>query len=343
MTFMKHIKQQIVENVDRVSDKEATTKFKDLDDRDLDNDGDSDSTDKYLHKRLGKVAKVTENAYGVEEPYYIEVSVRDARKAIDAIKDMPLLSRAMRSKDLVAYGTNVFATEDEEILQAMSDIFNEIGIEMTSNQGLDEMNVTGNVAGYDTPKAFGSNKRGEDAMKRMGYKTVKDTDKYFVPMESKMSNYKKMMSEMYRVNIDEAIDPEMERVVRKFVEGIQFKYRFRSRPEAMMAIFDSFKRHNYIHSSVEYKAPSGVSIKEGVSYHEYKNDESASPRQKVNKSIVEINKRLMEVEKIISHNIRLKTESGVNSNQFWKRSANTFAKISERLNRINNKLKELGK
>lgn len=284
MTFMKHIKQQIVENVDRVSDKEAVTKFKDLKDKDLDNDGDSDSTDKYLHKRLGKVAKVTENAYGVEEPYYIEVSVRDARKAIDAIKDMPLLSKAMRSKDLVAYGTNVFATEDEEILQTMSDIFNELGIEMTSNQGLDEMNVTGNVAGYDTPRAFGSNKRGEDAMKRMGYKTVKDTDKYFVPMESKMSDYKKMMSEMYRVNINE-----------------------------------------------------------GTSYHEYKNDESASPRQKVNKSIVEINKRLMEVEKIISHNIRLKTESGVNSNQFWKRSANTFAKISERLNRINNKLKELGK
>lgn len=284
MTFMKHIKQQIVENVDRVSDKEAATKFKDLKDKDLDNDGDSDSADKYLHKRLGKVAKVTENAYGVEEPYYIEVSVRDARKAIDAIKDMPLLSKAMRSKDLVAYGTNVFATEDEEILQTMSDIFNELGIEMTSNQGLDEMNVTGNVAGYDTPRAFGSNKRGEDAMKRMGYKTVKDTDKYFVPMESKMSDYKKMMSEMYRVNINE-----------------------------------------------------------GTSYHEYKNDESASPRQKVNKSIVEINKRLMEVEKIISHNIRLKTESGVNSNQFWKRSANTFAKISERLNRINNKLKELGK
>lgn len=284
MTFMKHIKQQIVENVDRVSDKEAATKFKDLKDKDLDNDGDTDSADKYLHKRLGKVAKVTENAYGVEEPYYIEVSVRDARKAVDAIKDMPLLSKAMRSKDLVAYGTNVFATEDEEILQTMADIFNELGIEMTSHQGLDEMNVTGNVAGYDTPRAFGSNKRGEDAMKRMGYKTVKDTDKYFVPMESKMSDYKKMMSEMYRVNINE-----------------------------------------------------------GASYHEYKNDESASPKQKVNKSIAEINKRLMEVEKIISHNIRLKTESGVNSNQFWKRSANTFMKISERLNRINNKLKELGK
>ena len=58
---MKHIKQQIVENVDRVSDKEARTKFKDLEDTDLDNDGDSDDTDQYLHKKLSVVALKTED------------------------------------------------------------------------------------------------------------------------------------------------------------------------------------------------------------------------------------------------------------------------------------------
>ena len=269
---MKHIKQQIVENVDRVSDKEARTKFKDLEDTDLDNDGDSDDTDQYLHKKLSVVALKTED-------------------------------------------------EDED---------------------LDEMNVTGNVAGYDTPKAFGKNNRGVEEMERLGFKKVPKTNKYFVPMENK-SSYKKMMAEMYGVeSINEASNPELDRTVDKFIKSLATKYKYRS-SDAVMAVFQALKRLGYIHKSVDYKSPSGFSIEEGVSYHEYKNDESASPRTKVNRSIAEVNKRLMEIEKIINHNIRLKTESGVNSDQYWKRSANTFAKISERLNRINNKLKELGK
>jgi hypothetical protein len=52
--------KRLTEGVDNVSDKEAKSKFKDLEDKDLDNDGDTDSSDKYLHKRLGKVAKMDE-------------------------------------------------------------------------------------------------------------------------------------------------------------------------------------------------------------------------------------------------------------------------------------------
>ena len=52
--------KRLTEGVDNVSDKEAKSKFKDLEDKDLDNDGDMDSSDKYLHKRLGKVAKMDE-------------------------------------------------------------------------------------------------------------------------------------------------------------------------------------------------------------------------------------------------------------------------------------------
>ena len=52
--------KRLTEGVDDVSDKEAKSKFKDLEDKDLDNDGDADSSDKYLHKRLGKVALKTE-------------------------------------------------------------------------------------------------------------------------------------------------------------------------------------------------------------------------------------------------------------------------------------------
>ena len=51
----------ISEAVDNIDDKEAGTKYDDLKDKDVDNDGDTDDSDEYLHHKLGVVAKKTEN------------------------------------------------------------------------------------------------------------------------------------------------------------------------------------------------------------------------------------------------------------------------------------------
>ncbi len=52
---------EIAEAVDHIDDKEADTKFDNLKDKDLDNDGDEgDDSDRYLHKKLGTTAKKTE-------------------------------------------------------------------------------------------------------------------------------------------------------------------------------------------------------------------------------------------------------------------------------------------
>ena len=45
---------------------------------------------------------------------------------------------------------------------------------------------------------------------------------------------------------------------------------------------------------------------------------------------------------MVNQNIKLKTEMGVSSNAYWKKTRNNFSKISERLNRISFKIKELG-
>lgn len=83
------------------------------------------------------------------------------------------------------------------------------------------------------------------------------------------------------------------------------------------------------------------SIDEAVSYREYKKDESATPSQKVNKSIMEVNRMLTEIERVIAQNLKLKNESGVNSKQFWKSTQTRFTKINEKLTRIFNRTKEL--
>ena len=76
-------------------------------------------------------------------------------------------------------------------------------------------------------------------------------------------------------------------------------------------------------------------------YKSYKKDESLNSRQKVNGSIKEISKRLMQIERILNRNIKLKKESGVNSGHYWKSTKQTMGKVSERLIRVAQSLREL--
>jgi hypothetical protein len=76
-------------------------------------------------------------------------------------------------------------------------------------------------------------------------------------------------------------------------------------------------------------------------YQNYKKDETLNSRQKVNGSIKEISKRLMQIERILNRNIKLKKESGVNSGHYWKSTKQTMGKVSERLIRVAQRLREL--
>ena len=209
MDYIKAFKKYLEEGLDNIDDKEAKMKFKDLKDKDIDNDGDVDDSDSYLHNKLGNVAK------------------------------------------------NV--KEEEE---------------------LDEMNVTGNLDGGEgpprTPYAFGKEEDEKKSAEKLGMKKVAKTNKYFRKMES---TYKRMMNQM---------------------EGLN-----------------------------------------ETSYREFKKDPTSTPQQKVNRGIMEVNKMLGQMEKIVHNNLRLKTEMGVQSNHFWKATGKRFAKINERMVRIANRLKEL--
>ena len=209
MDYIKAFKKYLEEGLDNIDDKEAKMKFKDLKDKDIDNDGDVDDSDSYLHNKLGNVAK------------------------------------------------NVKEEED-----------------------LEEMSVTGGLDGGEgpprTPYAFGKEEDEKDNAEKLGMKKVAKTNKYFRKMES---TYKRMMNQM---------------------EGLN-----------------------------------------ETSYREFKKDPTSTPQQKVNRGIMEVNKMLGQMEKIVHNNLRLKTEMGVQSNHFWKATGKRFAKINERMVRIANRLKEL--
>ena len=204
MDYIKSFKKYL-EAVDNIDDKEAKSKFKDLDDKDIDNDGDVDDSDKYLHHKLSVVNKKADEGH--------------------------------------MYGHD---DEDSE---------------------LEEMNVTGNLDGGEgppkTPYAFGD--MDDEDVEKAGYKKVKQE-----------SMFMKMSKQLHE-----------------------------------------------------------------VSYRDFKKDPTSTPQQKVNRGIMEVNKMLGEMEKIVANNLRLKTEMGVDSSHFWKATGKRFSKINERMVRISNRLKEL--
>ena len=76
-------------------------------------------------------------------------------------------------------------------------------------------------------------------------------------------------------------------------------------------------------------------------YHDYRNDESLSPKQKIGYSMREVRDKLNELDKLVKMNVRLKNEIGVDSTSYWKRTHTAMKKISERLVKLANKVGQL--
>ena len=76
-------------------------------------------------------------------------------------------------------------------------------------------------------------------------------------------------------------------------------------------------------------------------YHDYRNDESLSPKQKIGYSMREVRDKLNELDKLVKMNVRLKHEIGVDSTSYWKRTHTAMKKISERLVKLANKVGQL--
>ena len=76
-------------------------------------------------------------------------------------------------------------------------------------------------------------------------------------------------------------------------------------------------------------------------YHQYRNDESLTPKQKIGRSMREVRNALTELNKLIDMNVRLKNELNVDSGSYWKNTHKALHKISERLVKLANKVGRL--
>ena len=140
---------------------------------------------------------------------------------------------------------------------------------------------------------------------------------------SKMDKLKEIIRELIRKELSEAS-------VTGDIAGYQTPYAFTGKSAK-----GKKKKKKISTNSTGYNV-----VKEGK-YHDYRNDESLTPKQKIGRSMREIRDSLNELNKLVKMNVRLKNELNVDSRSYWKNTHKALNKISERLVKLANKVGQL--
>ena len=117
--------------------------------------------------------------------------------------------------------------------------------------------------------------------------------------------------------------------------------------EAKMMVAKRLKNRKDIESVTRVQAGKAKQVDKKLEnvnegkYHDYRNDKTMTPKQKIGRSMMEVRDTLKTLESIVAMNIRLKNEVGVDSTSYWKRTHTAMKKISERLVKLANKVGQL--
>ena len=174
---------------------------------------------------------------------------------------------------------------------------------------------------YDTPRAFASGSQGGHPNPEVvGYKKVNEVTKQEVSALQKLhKNLEKLQKDYFKI----AKMGDKTLVDREYNEYYE-------------TILTSKKEIGKLAQFLKTKQMLG----EGR-YHEYRNDESLTPKQKIGRSMREIRDALNELDKTVKMNLKLKTELNMNSKDYWKNTHKALTKISERLVKMANKVGNL--
>ena len=197
---------------------------------------------------------------------------------------------------------------------------------------MEEASTSSATPGYQTPYAFsGGRKKDKKKKKKIanaaGYSVVKEVKigRYDIGMGSKGNGIT-----LWNRNVEKAGDYKS--IAHIAPNGKVTNYEKRQ-PKEVTAFIEK------IAQGMKDK-PKSESINEGR-YHDYRNDESMTPKQKIGRSMREIRDSLNELNRLVKMNVRLKNELNVNSQSYWKNTHKALNKISERLVKLANKVGQL--
>ena len=200
--------------------------------------------------------------------------------------------------------------------------------ELKRDDELDEVSTTatagidGTGTGhYDTPRAFASGSQGGHKSPEVGgYKKVNEVTKQEV---NALKNLHKGLEKLQKDYFKIAKMGDKTLVDREYNEYYE-------------TILTSKKEIGKLAQFLKTKQMLG----EGR-YHEYRNDESLTPKQKIGRSMREIRDALNELDRTVKMNLKLKTELKIKSEDYWKNTHKALTKISERLVKMANKIGNL--
>ena len=188
------------------------------------------------------------------------------------------------------------------------------------DEELDELNVTGAIAGYNTPNAFTSEKKFKK--KNFKYENVNTPPSYkFDSLHDPESEEEDLTDKNFAVGLNSSWRTESEEYPNDDRELEPVSHIYKKVQEAMDSKYEAI---------IE-------------SYRKFTTDDATtSPEQKVKKTIREVSKRLQEIEEMVNHGSRLKIESGLSRDGYGKSVNSALTKISERLTKIAERVRALG-
>mgnify|MGYP001225129078 CR=1 FL=1 len=199
-----------------------------------------------------------------------------------------------------------------------------------------EASMTGNLDGGEgppkTPYAFQSKKkRAQDKKKEddistnsTGFTKVNEATKREVNALKKfIRDFDKMQKQYW--NIAKMGDQELRNP------------KYNKHYETILAAQKSIVK---LAREIQEKQRVGEGLNEGR-YHDWRNDESLTPKQKIGRSMREVRDSLNGLSKTIDMSVKLKTELKVDSKDYWKTTNKALTKISERLVKLANKVGRL--
>jgi hypothetical protein len=216
---------------------------------------------------------------------------------------------------------------------------------------LDEESTTAGVGGYSTPFAFAKKGQGPNAAtkqaERSGWKLAGG-----MPKKSKVLDYKELwkgkkssMNEYdankFTSSGDYKIDGD--EVIFKFVRNGKYVF-LRLKDQKHIEIDDQ-----NINKVKELKESSLLQIIKQellneVTYSKFKKEvKFRTKNEQLHKAIREVKRKLAEIDRIVEYTSRMKQElsEGEEGIKYWKATQKNVASISEMVNHLNNKIKNL--
>jgi len=217
--------------------------------------------------------------------------------------------------------------EDKFIEIEESDLIKKVD----ADEEIDEQNVTGAVAGYNTPAAFA--KPGKWKQKSAKYESVNTPPTY------KIGDYQKPESEEEEFNEK---FPFADNDTQWYNNPNKYPASNLTNAPSKSSKVDNTKQYGALggklSEAIDYKYEQMLE-----SYRKFMTaDPDVSPSKKVNSTIREIAKKLQEIETLVNYNSKLKTEAGITSDHYGNSTKKSLHKISERLIKIAERVRSLG-